>query len=181
MHYWVDIPTVLLPHLTPGSANAFPWEEASQGKTAQGHYQFRIDKLYLPVQVNAAGAHFRWERVPVLRWTALHHVGDEDLPAGKADGGQELFEKDTGWPHEGPALAVFLHPGPLANEHYLRMRCTLTGNRVDATTVQIALGTARNQLRNFFQAIHQAVRKTNGRFALGGKPYAREIHSFAGE
>ena len=90
---------------------------------------------------------------------ALDHIGDIDLLPIQADGGEELFQELAGRANEGTALAVFLGAGAFADEHQLGVGRALAGDGTGAAPMEVALGTAGDQLRNLFQAIHNRLQE----------------------
>jgi hypothetical protein len=101
-------------------------EQGPGGEVAKRQHHSRVDQLDLLIQEGAAGGDLLGEGVPVARGPTLDDVGDVDLPAGQSRFFfQELVQKLTGSPHEGPTLQVLVAAGSFPDDHESGMRITL--------------------------------------------------------
>ena len=108
-------------------------------EVAEGADDARRDELDLAQQVGLAGLDLFGLGVAIVGRPRLEHVGDVDLLAGKADGGEQLLEKLAGLAHERPALLVFVVAGRLADEHEVAVRVALAEHDARARGASCAL------------------------------------------
>ncbi len=89
---------------------------------AQRHDDLRADDADLPHQEWRAGIALVAFGSAIARRPALHDVGDVDLLALEAHGGDHVVEQLSGAPDERQALLVFVSARPFADEHQLGVR-----------------------------------------------------------
>jgi hypothetical protein len=123
-----------------------PGQEALEGVTPKCDYDRGFDGLQLRGQVLGASLNFSRQRIPVAGRTTLEDVGDEDIIASQAGGGEKLIEQLAGLSHKRTPLLVLVEAGGLADEDYGRIRVALAGNRVCSLRSQRACAAGTNSL-----------------------------------
>jgi hypothetical protein len=88
----------------------------------------------------------------LLELEVLDHVGDVDLGAYDADRLERAVELATGRSHEGPALAVLLVTGLLADHHHLGVPLPLAEHGLARAAPEVAAAAAGGRLAQCFEA-----------------------------
>jgi len=148
MKQWeIGHPTSLV-RLTVNLTDRFAGEELRHRKATESNHDFRFDNLNLPLQERIAGGNLGRLRIPIVRRSTLHNVGNKNVRTRETNGRQELGEKLTGGADKGTALLVFVVPRALANEQNLRARRTLPRDSLVSSLGKRARGTSGDLRRD---------------------------------
>ena len=121
---------------TQGVHGVVDAEQVLGGGRAQGHDDLGADDANLAQQERRAGIALVALGRAVARRTALHDVGDVNLFALQAHGGDHVVEQLSGAPDERQALRVFVCARPFADEHQLGVR--IAGAEDDLLAAELA-------------------------------------------
>src|SRR5690242_14811586 len=111
---------------------------------AQGHDDLGADGGDLPHEERNAGFALVAFRCAVPRRPALDYVGNVDVLAAQAHGGDHIVQQLPGAAHKGQALLIFIGPRAFTNEHQLGMNVAGAEDDVFAPLRQTAAGAVAN-------------------------------------
>lgn len=112
--------------------------EISDGGLAKGDNDFGADDVDLLEEEWDAGVGFVGLGGAVLRGPALDDIGDVDLFALEAHGGDHVVEELATPAYEGQALGVFVRAGALADEHELGVGVAVAEDELVAAFGELA-------------------------------------------
>ena len=121
------------------------------GGCAKGYDDFRTNDGNLPHEERAAGVALITLWRAVLRRAALDHVGDVNVFATNAHGGDHVIEQLPGASYEGLALRIFIRAWTFTDEHDAGVRVADAEDNVGARLAQFAAGTIAKVCANHLQ------------------------------
>src|SRR5438132_224807 len=130
-----------------GSGDLARGEELLEGGDAEEDNKRGVHCLNLSAKIVTAALGFFPSRASVLRWPALHDVGDVDVIPGESRQPQKAFEPLPCCADEWPPGLVFLPPGCLPHEHDAGPSRPLTWDRLLSAPAEVALLAGPDLLR----------------------------------
>src|SRR3989442_15762494 len=114
---WDLAPSAALDLVPGGRGDIARREKLLEGGDAEDDDKRGVQCLNLSAKIVTAALGFFPPRAAVLRWPALHHVGDVHVIPGESRQPQKAFEPLPCCADEWPPGLVFLPPGCLPHEH----------------------------------------------------------------
>ena len=158
----------LVPGAAQGGEGLFHAEHVGGGGTAEGDDDLGTDDVDLFEEEGAAGAGFDGLGGAIGGRAALYDVGDVDLFALEAHGGNHIVKELAGLADEGEAGGVFVGTGAFADEHEAGVGVAVAEDDVAAAGVgERAASAVADEVADGLEG---------GGFLIGGDAVLRDGH-----